>query len=251
MQYRIIVTSSKGGVGKSTTAAYLALSLSQRGKRVLLIDLDLGGRCLDMFFGVENRSVYDFGDVYFGKAAPEKVIVECTPWLFLCPSSVSLKAEDVFDARLSETVQSLADWVQADYVICDTSGTTVPSRLAKWANLGIICTTQQPASIRGAQNTAQLLRDNGLANARLVITSFEYKEAKKQTRLGILDLIDGSSVRAVGVVPFDRTLFLAQESGETVDTVAKTAYDNIAARLCGEERRLFEGIRGYKGKNAL
>lgn len=253
MQYRIIVTSSKGGVGKSTTAAYLALSLSERGKRVLVCDLDLGSRCLDMFYGVENSTVYDFGDVYCGKVDARRAIIKCASGVNFCASSLSLKADEVFTSRLCDTVSALSDAAQADYVICDTSGTTIPSRLAKWANLGLVCTTQQPASVRGAETTAQLLRESGLSSMRLVITSFEYREAKKQTRSGLLEMIDRSTVRAIGAVPYDRELFLAQESGKTAErgTPARQAYDNIAARLCGEERKLFASIRGYKGKNAL
>ena len=71
MQFRILVTSSKGGVGKSTTSLLLALSLAKRGKRVLLCDCDIGSRCLDMLLGIEDEVVYDIGDVYGGNVSAD------------------------------------------------------------------------------------------------------------------------------------------------------------------------------------
>ena len=257
MQYRIIVSSSKGGVGKSTTSALLAVGLAARGKRVLLIDLDLGTRCLDMFFGVEDGAVCDFGDVYLGRVEPRRAAVfldggsEGT--LYFVASSVSLTPDEIDEARLAETIVSLSDEVGAEYVVCDTAGSVMPRKLAKWANLGLVCSTQTPASIRSAEASADRLREAGLTTLRLVVTSFDYREARQGTRSGLLGLIDGSSLRAIGVVPYDRELMLSQEHGvlPIEKSPAQIAYDNIAARLCGEERKLFEGIRRMKGKKAL
>lgn len=257
MQYRIIVSSSKGGVGKSTTSALLAVSLAARGKRVLLIDLDLGTRCLDMFFGVEDRTVCDFGDVYAGRVEPRRAALfldgETSGKLFFVASSVTLTADDAEEKPLTETVDSLADEVVAEYVICDTAGSVIPVKLAKWANLGLICSTQMPASIRSAEATGARLREAGLDAQRLVVTSFDYREARNGVRAGLLGLIDGSSLRAIGVVPYDRELMIAQEHGvmPIKRSPAIIAYDNIAARLCGEERKLFYGIARMKGKKAL
>jgi septum site-determining protein MinD len=257
MQYRIIVSSSKGGVGKSTTSALLAVSLAARGKRVLLLDLDLGTRCLDMFFGVEDATVCDFGDAYMGRVEPRRSIVFLDAGaegkVYFVASSVSLRADEIDKDRLCSTVTALADEIDAEYVICDTAGSVIPTLLAGWANLGLICSTQMPAAIRGAEATGDRLREAGLSTLRLVVTSFDYREAKAGTRSGLLGLIDGSSLRAIGVVPFDRVLMVSQEHGllPLDNTPAITAYNNIAARLCGEERKLFSGIGRMKGKKAL
>lgn len=92
MQFRILVTSSKGGVGKSTTSLLLALSLAKRGKRVLLCDCDIGSRCLDMLLGIEDEVVYDIGDVYGGNVSAERAIIrpDGRGGLMFCAASLSL-----------------------------------------------------------------------------------------------------------------------------------------------------------------
>lgn len=257
MQRRIIVTSSKGGVGKSTTAAMLAVELARRGQNVLLVDLDLGVRCLDLFLGIENVAVCDFGDVYNQSDLAPRAIRTLDLGLpgevGFCSSSISLSREEVTPLDLSLTLEALSGAMEADFIICDTSGTTVPEKLAGWANLGVVCTSQMPASVRSAAITADHLREAGLNDLALVITSFEYVEAKECTRSGLLEMIDSAGIRAIGVVPYDRALFMAQEAGKLPGkkSEARQAYANIAARLCGEQPKLFRGIRGMTGKNVL
>ena len=257
LQYRIIVASSKGGVGKSTSSALLAVSLAQRGCRVLLLDLDLGTRCLDLFFGAQNGPVFDFGDVYRGLSEPKRAVLNLeggqNGTLLFVASSLSLHADEADEDKLCAAVDRLSEMTKAAYVICDTAGSVVPAKLAKWANLGIICSTQMPASVRSADATASKLRDAGLSTLRLLITAFDYREAKNGVRSGLIDVIDGSSMRALGVIPYDRELMIAQEHGAlpTERTPAVIAYENVAARLCGEDRRVFEGIRKMKGNKVL
>ena len=257
MQYRMIVASSKGGVGKSTSSALLAVSLAARGKRVLLLDLDLGTRCLDMFFGSEDEAVYDLGDVYHGRIEPERAAIRLeggqTGALSFVPSALSLRANEVEPEKLREAVDSLSRAANADYVICDTAGLVIPTMLAPWANLGVICSTQMPASVRGAEATATALRSAGLTTLRLLVTAFDYREAKHGVRSGLITLIDGSSLRAIGVIPYDRDLMIAQDHGSLPqkDSPAAIAFANVAARLCGEDRRLFAGIGRMKGNKVL
>lgn len=257
MQYRIIMASSKGGVGKSTSAALLAASLCARGKRVLVCDLDFGTRCLDMFFGVENNTVYDVGDVYLDRIEAARAImsleVEGDGALFFVPSSLSLRPDEVDSETLCDVLEALSDEAKADYVICDTAGSVISEKIAPWANLGLICATQMPASLRSAEASADRLRRAGLSTMRLIITSFDYREAKSSVRAGIISVIDGASIRAIGVIPSDRELLIAQEHGKMPGpkSPAMIAYTNVAARLCGEDRKVFYGIRGMKGRFVL
>ena len=237
MQFRILVTSSKGGVGKSTTSLLLALSLAKRGKRVLLCDCDIGSRCLDMLLGIEDEVVYD------GRGG-----------LMFCAASLSLSVSEMKAEKLCGALDALAEASDADFVICDTAGSAIPDMIAGgFANLALVCTTQQPASVRSAEATAIRLRAAGLASIRLVLTSFEFREASRRERSGILEIIDASSLRAIGAVPFDREMLLAQEKGALPPgrSAALQAYDNIAARLCGEDTKLFYKIRGISSGRAL
>ena len=256
MQFRILVTSSKGGVGKSTTSLLLALSLAKRGKRVLLCDCDIGSRCLDMLLGIEDEVVYDIGDVYGGNVSAERAIIrpDGRGGLMFCAASLSLSVSEMKAEKLCGALDALAEASDADFVICDTAGSAIPDMIAGgFANLALVCTTQQPASVRSAEATAIRLRAAGLASIRLVLTSFEFREASRRERSGILEIIDASSLRAIGAVPFDRDMLLAQEKGAlpTGRSAALQAYDNIAARLCGEDTKLFYKIRGISSGRAL
>ena len=161
MQFRILVTSSKGGVGKSTTSLLLALSLAKRGKRVLLCDCDIGSRCLDMLLGIEDEVVYDIGDVYGGNVSAERAIIrpDGRGGLMFCAASLSLSVSEMKAEKLCGALDALAEASDADFVICDTAGSAIPDMIAGgFANLALVCTTQQPASVRSAEATAIRLR---------------------------------------------------------------------------------------------
>lgn len=271
LQFRILVTSSKGGVGKSTTSVLLARALALRGKKVLLCDCDVGSRCLDMLLGVQDRAVYDLGDVYKENVSPERAVVRIpldglSPSrkerkmlgddfeMSFCAAPLGLSVSELDCDTLGNALRAVEEASDAEYVICDTAGSAVPDLVARsYANFAVICATQQPASLRSAEATALRLRDIGLCDMRLVITSFEFDEAKRKKRSGILEMIDLSSVRAIGAVPYDREMLLSQEKGKFPEkcTPAIRAYANIAARLCGENTKIFSGIHGITGRGAL
>lgn len=253
---RILVTSSKGGIGKSTVSAGIALAFAKRGKRVLLCDCDLGNRCLDMFLGVSDKILFDIGDVAAGRADAGDAIV--TAWgmsdLYFCPSAHKYSPEDFSEGRLTAALAKLEDKCGADVVICDTAGMLcAPEIAAGFADTGIVVSTQQPASVRAAENTAILMNDSGLADTCLVISGFEWRSAEKGSRAGIIDIIDGAGIRCVGIVPYDRRLMLAGEAGQPPADggAAMQAFMNIAARLDGYSVKLFYGIGGISGKKSL
>lgn len=210
-----------------------------------------------MFFASEERAVFDIGDLCLGQATAQRAVISLDTGdggtLFFTPSSLTLKADGVSSDSLCAALSQLAEYTGAEFVICDTAGSVIPLKLATWANLGIVCTTQMPASVRSAEASASALRTAGLERLRLLITAFDYTEAKNGVRSGLINVIDGSGVRALGVIPYDRALMLAQERGALPAgrSPALTAYGNVAARLCGEERRLFAGIGRLRGNRVL
>lgn len=252
---RIVVTSTKGGIGKSTVSAGIALSLAERGRRVLLCDCDLSGRCLDLMLGEESRALFDISDVASGRSAPSDALLH--PWhldsLWLCPGPAVYSTGDFADGALTSALASLEAASGAEYVICDTAGMiAAPDICRGFADTALILATQQPASIRAAEATAARLRDAGARDCRLVINDFEWREAYSGERAGILDIIDGSGVMCAGIVPHDRTLMLAGEAGiRPPEGRARSAFVNIAARLEGEYVTLFSGIGGISKRRAL
>lgn len=253
---KILVTSSKGGIGKSTLSAGLALAFAKMGKRVLLIDCDLGGRSLDMFLGIEDSVLFDIGDVACDRCSPDDALLN--PWdtvnLFFCPSPAVYEPGDFDGDGLVHAIRALEDSCGADVVICDTAGMIcAPAIAEKYAKTALVLATQQPASVRAAESAAILLGDHGLTDAKLVISNFEWKSAEKGSRAGILDIIDGAGVQCVGVVPHDRSLMLAGEAGKQPPrrSLGMQAFTNIAERLCGNSVKLFSGMDRISGKKAL
>lgn len=253
---KIIVTSAKGGIGKSTAALGLAAALSDAGHRTLLVDCDLGNRCLDLMLGLQDSVLYDLGDVAAGRCEPGTAFLSPsgTPNLLFCAAPVTAPYPPD-PAAFTDALRRLAEASHAEFVICDTAGTgdTVRAIAADFADGALVIATQQPASIRAAERTASLMREWGALPCRLVISMFEDGAAKDGIRAGLLEIIDKTHVRTLGVIPKDRSLLLAQEEGKLPSprTKAARAFKNIAARLTGEEIPLFSGIREIKTARVL
>ena len=254
--HHIIVTSVKGGIGKSTVALGTASALARRGRRVLLIDCDTGNRCLDLMLGMEDSVLFDLGDLCEGRAAPSDVLLtvpRAENFLFCAAPDHILDEAAV--QKLPDALRALTEESGAEFVICDTAGcgSVVQRIAADFADGAFVIAAQQPASIRAAEKTAVLMDTLGRLTCRLVISGFEERAAEDGTRAGLLDIIDGSRVQTIGVVPKDRTLMLRQEQGKLPDARSRagTAFCNIATRLCGEEIRLFAGIRKIRTDRVL
>ena len=253
---RIIVASLKGGIGKSTVALGTAAALAARGHRVLLVDCDEGNRCLDLMLGVEDRVLYDLGDVITGRCTPSDALIThpLAENLRFCAAPNRLP-DPFVPTEAADALRALAEEAQADFVLCDTAGSGALMRaiVSEFADGALIVATQQPASIRSAERTAMLMQEIGNIPPRMVISLFEEDAAAGGERAGLLDIIDGARLRTVGVVPRDRTLLLAQEKGVLPDTKSRAgkAFANIAARLCGEDVRLFSGMKRMRAHRVL
>lgn len=248
----ILVTSCKGGVGKSTCAANLAAAFALRGKKTLLCDCDFDMRCLDLMLGVENDVVYDLYDAATGRAPLSKALIrdERCGNLYLLAAPYS--GGDTLTPEMIAAVFGAASADGFEYIIVDTPGTLVPKSvlLTGMARGAVIVASHQPVSIRAADRTAEYLSGYRVPELRLLINEFDVDAAIHGTRPGINEIIDRTSIQLGGIVPYDRRLMLTCEAGELCAFDPKlgnaaAAFDNIAARLSGRYAPLFSGFRGY------
>ncbi|MBQ7172159.1 MAG: P-loop NTPase [Clostridia bacterium] len=256
---RILVTSCKGGVGKSTVAANLACALAVRGKRTLLVDMDLGNRSLDIMLGVEGGALFDISDLAAGRAPAGKVTLSPLPDapLFFCPAPYRYDGtltEETLEKALSE-LEALAG---ADVTLLDTSGGADCSvRLcAACSSYAVIVTTPAPSAVRAAEKSGDLLFEFGISDCGLVVNRMEREIKKAKEHLGVSEMIDRTAVRVIGIVPEDERLALCTERGEAAVAAGKrpdsaAAFSNIAARLCGENVPLLFGVAGVKKRKKL
>ena len=255
------MASSKGGVGKSTVALGVAGALVALGKKVLLCDLDLENRCLDLYMGIENVSLFNIADVARDTATPEKAMIKNSSGLsfIAAPEGVVLDGKapnGISPEALSLALKDVVDEAEADFVIFDTgTAQAVPALIADTfpGAKALIVASHQASSSRGAERTASILYEHGAKECRLVICGYEFIEAYHDERSGIIDIIDSSRVPLIGAVPYDRALLLSNERGVKPpdDCDSSAAFLNIARRLCGERVRLFDGIGSIKRKKII
>lgn len=238
----IMVTSSKGGVGKTTAVANLSMALALMGKRILAVDLDMGNRCLDLALGLENQALYDISDVLRGSVQPESAAVEhprCTFLRFVAapPQPVSLLTPETFSAMIRSYAAG-----NYDFILIDTPGGTDAALVcaADSADAALIVSTEQAASIRSAERTGRYLQELGVANRRLVVNCFSGGLKKSEKRLvRLLQVIDTVSIPLIGVVPFERNVWFSKTGEQLLDqsplknTAFAGAFRNIAARVVG------------------
>ncbi len=254
--HRVIVSSAKGGIGKSTTALGTAAALAALGRRTLLVDCDVGNRCLDLMLGMEDRILCDLGDVAAERCDPSAAVtaVPGLEALRFCAAPYAWP-DGVPIGRLPDALRALTETAGAEFIVCDTagSGETVRSIVSDFADGALILSTQQPASIRSAERTAQLIASIRPIPCRLVISCFDDRAARRGKRAGLLEIIDRTHVRTIGVVPLDPTLLLSQEGGRIPEEGSRAgiAFSHIARRILGEDVRLFDGMGALRARRVL
>ena len=251
---RLLIASSKGGVGKSTTALGVSVAFARMGKRVLLLDLDVTSRSLDMLVGAEGVTTSDFGDViYRGDVYSAAVTpIDELPTLKLISACSMDRLSSLAEEREKSETELIRSGVERiiadgdyDIFVCDTGGgLDFACAVADLFSMTLITSEQGKTSIRGAEYAASRLMAHGATAMRLVICAFDLRAVKKENRAGMIEMIDSSALVCVGVVPFDEKLQGLQDKGKISDEKSTTAiaYKNIATRLSGYDVKLFEGM---------
>lgn len=227
------VTSGKGGVGKSTVSVGLALSFAEKGKRILLVDMDEGLRCLDLMLSIDKTAVFDLSDVLSGTNIADAVYASpLKENLFLIPAPSDIGTID--SDKLSHLSKVLAE--SYDIVIFDFPAGVDFSlyNSLPGGTLYITVAIPDPVSIRDAGEVSKRLSDMGL-EARLIINRFELYGSRKYKQKNIDGIIDTAAIRLLGLVPESEELkMFSLMHTLTRKGRAHAAFDRIVRRLLGE-----------------
>jgi septum site-determining protein MinD len=247
----VVVTSGKGGVGKTTTSASFATGLAQRGFKTVVIDFDVGLRNLDLIMGCERRVVYDLVNVINNEARLQQALIrdKDVENLFVLPASQTRDKDALTDEGVARIIDELSK--EFDYIICDSpAGIERGAILAMYhADEALIVTNPEISSVRDSDRiigmldskTKKVEQNEGRIRKHLVITRFDPARAEREEMLSIEDIADDIlKIPTLGVIPECTSVLNASNQGVPVirdeESKASQAYDDLVARFLGEER---------------
>jgi len=237
----IVITSGKGGVGKTTSTANLGTGLALQGKKVALLDTDIGLRNLDVVMGLENRIVYDLVDVVEGNCKVKQALIKDKRYegLFLLPAAQTKDKNAVKPEQIKKLCEELKK--EFDYIIVDCpAGIEQGFKNAiAGADKAIVVTTPEVSAVRDADRIIGLLESNEVRNPRLLLNRVREDMVKKGDMMSTDDVLEILAIDLMGVVPDDQSIIVATNKGEPAVTdnksLAGQAYRNIVRRIMGEE----------------
>lgn len=260
----IVVTSGKGGVGKTTTAAAFGTGLALQGHRTVLVDFDVGLRNLDLIMGCERRVVYDFVNVIQGEAKLQQALIKDkrVPDLQLLAASQTRDKEALTADGVERVLTELSQ--EFDYIVCDSpAGIEKGAHLAMYfADHALVVTNPEVSSVRDSDRILGLLASKTRraelgqdpVHEHLIVTRYSAKRVEKGEMLSLEDVKEILAIPLLGVIPESRAVLNASNAGMPVvleeDTDAGQAYRDTVGRFLGEERplRFITQPRGLFGR---
>ena len=237
----IVVTSGKGGVGKTTTSANVGTALALQGKSVVLVDADIGLRNLDVVMGLENRIVYDLVDVVEGRCRLKQALIKDKRFegLFLLPAAQTRDKDAVGPEQMRKLCDSLRE--EFDFIILDCPAGIEQGfkNAVAGADRALVVTTPEVSAVRDADRIIGLLESQGVSNMQLIINRVRMQMVKRGDMMAMDDVVEILAIDLIGVVPDDEQIVVTTNKGEPAsadaNSLAGRAFKNIANRVLGEE----------------
>lgn len=237
----IVITSGKGGVGKTTSSANIGAALSMKNQKTLLIDTDIGLRNLDVVMGLENRIVYDLIDVIEGTCKPKQAIIKDkrNEYLYLLPAAQSKDKNAVTPEQMRELIETLKEEFDFILVDCPAGIEQGFKNAISAAEEAYVVTTPEISAVRDADRIIGLLEANEIRNPKLIINRLRIEMVKEGNMLSVEDVTDILGIKPIGIVPDDETIVISTNKGEPLvykgESLAAKAYLNIAERTLGHD----------------
>ncbi|APF22827.1 septum site-determining protein MinD [Clostridium butyricum] len=246
MGVSIVITSGKGGVGKTTTTANIGTALASLGKKVVVIDGDTGLRNLDVLLGLENRIVYTIIDVIEGRCRLKQGLIKDKRFQNLCllPTAQTKDKDDISPQDMLRIVNELKE--EFDYVLIDSPAGIEQGfeNAVIGADRAVVVVNPEITSVRDADRVIGKLDAKGLEDHGVIINRLNYEMTKNGDMLDVSDIIETLSIELLGVVPDDKNITVSTNRGEPIvldeEAIAGHAFKNIARRIIGEEVPLLE-----------
>lgn len=248
----IVITSGKGGVGKTTTTANIGVGLAMEGKEVALVDTDIGLRNLDVVMGLENRIVFDLVDVAEKQCKLQQALIKDRRHknLWLLPAAQTRDKNSVSSEQMQDVCQELKE--KFEYVIIDCPAGIEQGFINATigADSAIIVTTPEVSAVRDADRIIGLLESQEFENHKLIINRLDPEMVNRGDMLAIKDVLEILTVELLGVVPSDNNIIVSTNRGEPVvgtDSLAGKAFRNVTRRILGDNVPLLD----LNGKNSF
>lgn len=242
----IVITSGKGGVGKTTTTANIGTGLAILGSKVVVLDTDIGLRNLDVVMGLENRIVYDIVDVVEGNCRLKQGLIRDKRYegLYLLPAAQTKDKTAISPEQMIKLVNELKE--EFDYIVIDSPAGIEQGfkNSIAGADEAYIVTTPEISAVRDADRVIGLLEAHGINNPKLLINRIRYDMVKRGDMMNVDDIVDILATDLLGIIPDDEAIVISTNKGEPVVTEDKPlsakAYRNICNRILGEEVELLD-----------